>query len=138
ENLGDCQRAIAPLTQDRSVVAVLFADLSPPLEDLAGFAGAGFAGVMLDTADKSRGGLTAHASLGDLRAFVDQARALGLLCGLAGALRIDDIPALLGLAPDYLGFRGALCRSDQRQERVDPLRLLAVRRAIDRVPARAA
>jgi dihydroneopterin aldolase len=138
ENLGDCQRAIAPLSRGRSVVAVLFADLSPPLEDLAGFAGAGFAGVMLDTADKSRGGLTAHASLGDLRAFVDQARALGLLCGLAGALRIDDIPALLGLAPDYLGFRGALCRSDQRQERVDPLRLLAVRRAIDRVPARAA
>lgn len=131
ENLADCLGAIAPLTRDQSVVAVLFADRSPPLDDLPGFAAAGFAGVMLDTADKSSGGLTTHASLGDLRAFVDQARALGLLCGLAGALRIDDIPALLGLAPDYLGFRGALCRGAHRQERLDPDHLLAVRKALD-------
>ncbi|MFZ0789026.1 MAG: (5-formylfuran-3-yl)methyl phosphate synthase [Chromatiaceae bacterium] len=130
ENLADCLRAIAPLTRDQSVVAVLFADRSSPLDDLAGFAGAGFAGVMLDTADKSSGGLTTHTSLGDLRAFVDQARALGLLCGLAGALRIEDIPALLRLAPDYLGFRGALCRGAYRQERLDPDRLQAVRRAM--------
>ena len=33
----------------------------------------------------------------------------GLLTGLAGSLEAADVPRLLLLAPDYLGFRGALC-----------------------------
>ncbi len=130
EDLGDCLRAIARLTADSAVVAVLFADRSPPLEALGDLAGAGFAGVMLDTAEKTRGGLTAHLSPQELRRFVDQAGTLGLLCGLAGALRLEDIPALLPLAPDYLGFRGALCAQSQRQNGIDPGRLSAIRRAI--------
>ena len=138
ENLADCLRRDRAPDARRAVVAVLFADRSPPLDDLAGFARAGFAGVMLDTADKSRGGLTAYASLGDLRTFVDQARSLGLLSGLAGALRIDDIPGLLQLAPDYLGFRGALCARDKRQNGIDPDRLRAIRRAIPASPSSAA
>lgn len=130
ENLGDCLQEIARLTGDSAVVAVLFADRSPPLEALAGFADAGFAGVMLDTADKTRGGLTTHLSSHELHRFVDRASALGLLSGLAGALRLDDLPALLPLAPDYLGFRGALCAQFMRQNGIDPGRLSAVRRAI--------
>jgi (5-formylfuran-3-yl)methyl phosphate synthase len=136
ENLGACLGAIATLTPDHAVVAVLFADRSPPLGDLGGFARAGFAGVMLDTADKAGGRLTQHASLAALRCFVNQAKSLGLFAGLAGALRIDDIPALLELAPDYLGFRGALCTEAQRQSNLDPGRLLAVRRAVRPLPAR--
>lgn len=137
-NLAECLRAIAPLTRDQSVVAVLFADRSPPLDVLARFKSAGFAGVMLDTADKSRGTLTSHANPAELRRFVDQARSLGLLSGLAGALRIDDIPALLPLAPDYLGFRGALCARARRHNGIDPDRLIAIRRAIPASPSSAA
>ena len=138
EGLSDCLDTIASLTRDSAVVAVLFADRSPPLDDLSGFARAGFAGVMLDTADKARGNLTAHANPAELRRFVDQARSLGLLSGLAGALRIDDIPALLPLAPDYLGFRGALCARAKRHNGMDPDRLGAIRRAIPASPSSAA
>jgi dihydroneopterin aldolase len=41
--------------------------------------------------------------------FVTQARTHGLTVGLAGSLTAADVPVLLPLAPDLIGFRGALC-----------------------------
>ena len=130
EHLRPCLHAIGELAAERRVVAVLFADCAPPLDDLTPFSEAGLAGVMLDTADKRRGHLLAHATLPQLRRFVAQARSLGLLCGLAGSLRPQDIASLLPLAPDYLGFRGALCLGAHRAQRLDAGRTRAVRQAI--------
>ncbi len=90
-------------------VAVLMADRNPDLALLAPLAAAGFAGVMLDTADKSRGSLTQILSAQEIVAFVTQARKHGLISGLAGSLRVADIEPLLSYGPDVLGFRGALC-----------------------------
>jgi uncharacterized protein (UPF0264 family) len=42
-----------------------------------------------------------------------------LICGLAGSLRLDDVPQLLQLQPDYLGFRGALCDRNDRLGRIN-------------------
>ena len=93
------------------MIAVMFADGVPEIRWLAELAKAGFAGAMLDTADKRRGSLCAVTSEDFLRDFVTEARKLQLLCGLAGSLRAADIPPLMSLSlrPDYLGFRGALC-----------------------------
>ena len=103
-------RELRPLTaKGIRLVAVLFGDLAPDLGWLTELAGAGFAGAMLDTADKSKGSLCAVAEPGFLHEFVTTARDLTLLSGLAGSLRREDIPQLLGLKPDYLGFRTALC-----------------------------
>lgn len=44
-----------------------------------------------------------------MSAFVAAVRRQGLLSGLAGSLRSEDLDPLLALDPDYLGFRGALC-----------------------------
>lgn len=129
-HIDACLRAGAGLSSDVALIAVLFADRDPPLHALPGFAAAGFTGVMLDTADKQNGGLLQKMTLQALRPFVAQARAEGLLCGLAGSLSAQDIPALLALAPDYLGFRGALCQNRQRRQRLDGERLAQVRRAI--------
>jgi dihydroneopterin aldolase len=62
-----------------------------------------------------------------LRRFVEAARECGLFAGLAGSLRAADIPVLIDLAPDLLGFRGALCLGDQRTARIDAPRLRAIR-----------
>ena len=43
-----------------------------------------------------------------------------MLCGLAGALRVEDIETLSPLQPDYLGFRSALCQQHRRTNRLDP------------------
>ncbi|MES9991305.1 MAG: (5-formylfuran-3-yl)methyl phosphate synthase [Candidatus Thiodiazotropha sp.] len=125
--LTECLRAIADLGADYSIVAVLFADLDPPLWRLAEFANAGFRGIMLDTAGKGGGGLLQQIDLRQIEDFVGEARALGMLNGLAGSLQRTAIPKLLPLAPDYLGFRGALCERGERISRIAPHRLLEVR-----------
>ncbi len=90
------------------LIAVLFADEGVDLRLLDRIASAGFAGVMLDTARKDGRRLIDHAPLSILSTFVEAARGHGLICGLAGALEAPDVPRLLPLRPDYLGFRGAL------------------------------
>ena len=49
-----------------------------------------------------------HLPVSRLQDFVTRARELRLMTGLAGSLRLNHIPALAALDPDYLGFRGAL------------------------------
>ena len=98
------------------LVAVLFADHPVELAWLAALAEAGFAGVMLDTADKRKGSLIGLRDMAFLESFVDAARRRHLLCGLAGSLRIEDVGPLARLDPDYLGFRGALCGGRRTDE----------------------
>jgi (5-formylfuran-3-yl)methyl phosphate synthase len=130
EHLSAGLPAVADLAAEHRIVAVLFADRDPPLAELDRFARAGCAGVMLDTADKSGGNLRERLDTESLGAFVRSARALGLLCGLAGSLRLADLPGLVELQPDYLGLRGALCSDGQRTQTLDPARLRQARTAI--------
>lgn len=111
------------------LVAVLFADRRTDLS-VDDIAGAGFFGVMIDTAEKRSGSLRDHMDDVQLRRFVVMAQHADLRCGLAGSLMPEDIPALLDCEPDYLGFRGALCEQGQRGERLSVERLRAVRAAV--------
>ncbi|WP_342643576.1 (5-formylfuran-3-yl)methyl phosphate synthase [Rhodoligotrophos ferricapiens] len=112
--LDACLAALAPCAAHVKLVAVAFADQGFPA-DLAGRLAANrFTGVMLDTADKGAGRLLERMSIRALRDFVERGRAVGLLTGLAGALEAPDIPRLLPLKPDVLGFRTALCRHGDR------------------------
>jgi uncharacterized protein (UPF0264 family) len=125
-----CVEALRPLARSGArLVAVMMADQDPCLALVGALARAGFWGVMLDTADKRAGGLSTHLSLAALRGFVERAQAQGLLTGLAGSLGLADIAPLAALGPDYLGFRGALCRGD-RSGALDPARFDAVRAAL--------
>jgi uncharacterized protein (UPF0264 family) len=120
----ECIRAVTALTAGgQRIVAVLFADEMPGLSLLPALASARFHGVMLDTAHKIGGRLPDHLSLAELRQFVQQAKSLGLLTGLAGSLSENDIELLVPLAPDYLGFRGALCEKSSRTNALNPARV---------------
>lgn len=120
--LQGLQSQVAPGTQ---MIAVLFADQSPSLKWLPTIAQYGFAGAMLDTANKDIGPLLKVCEVSFLADFVATCRASSLVCGLAGSLRLDDIPELLTFNPDYLGFRGALCHRDRRSA-LNPLALASV------------
>lgn len=124
---GDWQACVDALQtlaeQGHSLVAVLFADAHPDFAIIEKLASAGFRGVMLDTMDKQSGSLTQLMSLGELRAFVDKAASRDLLSGLAGSLRAEDVAGLLPLEPDYLGFRGALCRQHCRTAQLEIARI---------------
>ncbi|WP_292637875.1 (5-formylfuran-3-yl)methyl phosphate synthase, partial [Mesorhizobium sp.] len=60
-------------------------------------------------ANKANGRLLDHLPPERIPGFVDRAKSLGLMVGLSGSLEAPDIPRLLPFAPDFLGFRGALC-----------------------------
>ena len=52
------------------------------------------------------------------------------MAGLAGSLEPPDVPRLLLLEPDYLGFRGALCAGRDRAARIDPAAIAIIRELI--------
>jgi uncharacterized protein (UPF0264 family) len=124
--------ALAPLAaRGVRLVAVAFADHRPDLEALiARCADAGFYGLMLDTARKGSGPLTAHLPRSALARFVAAARRAGLFTGLAGSLRRADIEVLAALGPDYLGFRSALTLGE-RGDALDADAVRAIRAALD-------
>ena len=112
------------------VIAVLFAEDRPGPDHVPVLAAAGFAGAMIDTAGKDGVRLTDLAEPARLAAFTAACRAHALLSGLAGSLRIADIPALRPHGADYLGFRGGLCRGLDRREGIDPRRVAEAARAL--------
>jgi FolB domain-containing protein len=122
----DCIRALAPLARSRKLIGVMFADRGADQALVTLMAEAGFAGAMLDTASKRGGRLLDHADVAALRAFIGACRAHQLMSGLSGSLETPDIPRLLQLEPDVLGFRGALCAGHDRTQTLvaDQVRLV--------------
>jgi len=132
----DARPAIAALGKAKlgraRLVAVLMADQAPDFDLIPHLAANGFAGVMLDTANKAAGRLPTVLPANELSKFVLLARKSGLMSGLAGSLRLEDIAPLASLGSDVLGFRGALCETG-RSSKLDPARVTAVRLEINRV-----
>jgi (5-formylfuran-3-yl)methyl phosphate synthase len=130
--LPSCLRALAPLARRLKLIGVKFADMNPDDTLIPLLAECGFAGVMFDTVHKDSGRLLDHKDIAALSAFVAAGRGAGLMVGLAGSLEPPDIPRLLLLAPDLLGFRGALCAGGGRTNRLDPAAMRMIR---DLIPA---
>jgi (5-formylfuran-3-yl)methyl phosphate synthase len=114
------------------LVAVLLVDDGLDLALVGPIRDAGFAGIMLDTADKRAGALPERLSQSVLAEFVNAVQESGLFAGLAGSLHAGHVPQLLALGPDVLGFRGGLCRDGARTAAVDAAAVRAVREAIVR------
>ena len=129
DRLGD---SLSRLAGDVALIGMMFADEKPDLALLAKLAKLGFKGAMLDTRDKTRGRLIAHLEIVRLSEFCAQCRELRMMSGLAGSLEAPDVPRLLLVRPDVLGFRGALCRARDRQGAIDPIAVALIRDLIPR------
>jgi dihydroneopterin aldolase len=127
EHARDVIRALQETARAAKVVAVLFADLTPDFALVDTCADAGFAGAMLDTAGKGAGRLIDHIDFLSLENFIARCHARGLIAGLAGSLEAPDVPRLLPLSPDLLGFRSALCRAGNRKSELDPQAIAIIR-----------
>jgi len=88
-----------------------------------------FPALMADTEDKRAGSLFDCVAVADLARFVALARRTGQLVGLSGALRAHHLSDLAALAPDFAGFRGALCEST-RVATLNPEKLARLRDAL--------
>ena len=131
---GDWQGTVMKLSelteQNIALIAVLFADTQPDPAIMEILKDAGFTGVMLDTMNKQKGSLTELMAKMAIAQFVRQAKDRQLLCGLAGSLRVEDIPDLMPYKADYLGFRGALCQHHNRAGQLNEQAVLQIKSAI--------
>ncbi|MSS75853.1 MAG: hypothetical protein EXR90_02940 [Methyloglobulus sp.] len=131
ENQYQVIAKLALLTSKINLIAVLFADINPEFTIIEKLIAAGFKGIMLDTQDKTNGSLTEVMAKTEIARFVNQVKSTGTICGLAGSLRLEDIPMLLAYQPDYLGFRGALCDKHKRAGQLNVQSVQAIKQAID-------
>jgi uncharacterized protein (UPF0264 family) len=123
---------------DQPVVPVLIADHGVDMALVHhALRCAAFPALMLDSVAKRAGSLLQRVSPQSLRAFVAAARSSATLCGLAGALRADDVPLLRELAPDFAGFRSAVC-AGARDGALDASRVRALKAALCGEPVPAA
>jgi len=120
-----------------AVVPVFIADRGLDFEQIEHACALKFPALMVDTADKLAGSLFDAMSGAELRRFVGIVRTSGALVGLAGALRLPQLASLQALAPDFAGFRSAVCVGDRSGE-LDPERLRALAAALHAAPAFAA
>lgn len=129
---SDCIAALASVAARTKLMAVLFADAAVDLAWLPQIAQAGFAGAMIDTATKSDKRLMDYMNISTLDLFVQRCKQHRLMAGLAGALEAPDVPRLLLLDPDFLGFRGALCAGQTRSAAIAPANVRLIRDLIPR------
>ena len=124
-------KKLAELTgQNHALIAVLFADTQVDFAIINLLKVAGFKGVMLDTMNKQSGALLQVMSMAKIVGFIAQVRKLELICGLAGSLRLEDIPVLLPNKVDYLGFRGALCEGQNRSGQLNKQAVIQIKELI--------
>ncbi len=123
--LAECGHAVVP---------VFIADRGLDAADVQLACSLGFPGLMVDTADKRAGSLFDVIGVAELRAFLQAARAAGAMAGLASALRMQHLPALRELGPDFAGFRSAVCDGD-RGAALDAQRLRLLAEALRGVAA---
>lgn len=70
--------------------------------------------VLVDTYDKSGGGLLDHFSMEQLESMIQIANAKNLAVALAGSLQANQLGSLMNVGAAWLGFRGAVCENQQR------------------------
>ena len=109
------------------IVVVFFAENITKISELETIMRSNVKGVMIDTEDKSNQSLCTLIKYDVLDKFIKLAKTNKLITGLAGSLNHNDIDVLLPLEPDYLGFRGALCKKSNRVNSVDSLYVKGIR-----------
>lgn len=99
-------------------VAVVYADwkrvVAPaPADVIDAAASLGCTVLLVDTADKSAGGLLDSVPLTEIAGWVAAARRRGLAVALAGKIALPEIPAVMALVPDVVALRSAVCSNSR-------------------------
>lgn len=82
--------------------------------------------VLVDTFDKSQGGLLDHYPIEQIRRMIQIADSKNLGVALAGSLQVEQLASLMHLGAHWLGFRGAVCVAGQRTSELSDQKLQAL------------
>jgi dihydroneopterin aldolase len=94
--------------QNIKLVAVFFAEETIDLTSLSKLKQMGFYGAMIDTKGKEHSLIT-QQSIDFLHKFTLACKENGLLSGLAGSLRLNQLIYLREIEPSFIGLRGGVC-----------------------------
>ena len=115
-------------------VAVVYADwhtaaAPPPVAVLTEAAATGCPALLIDTWDKSRGGLFDHWSAQEVAQFCQRTQAAGIAVVLAGSLQLDSLKFAVVCRPDLIAVRGAAC-DDGRLGTISAQRVRKLKRSL--------
>ena len=83
---------------------------------------------MLDTYYKNNGDLLNFCNISNLNRFISKCKTFDIKIGLAGSLKENQIPVLIKLKPNILGFRSAICKFNERMSEVDLIKIKKISR----------
>lgn len=122
-NLFDKIKFIRERKYKSKLVCVVFVDICDHLklvyERLDLFCACGIKYIMLDTYNKNNGDLLNFCNIFYLDKFIFKCKRHDIKIGLAGSLKENQIPGIMKLKPNILGFRSAICRLNKRMSEVD-------------------
>lgn len=124
-NNSDCLIDIAQ-SKHVKLIAVFFADQPMDLTLLKKLKISGFYGAMIDTHKKQQN-LLEICRLSTLQSFTQACKEIGLKSGLAGSLKPQHIESVVAINPSYIGFRGGVCASESRVNRLIHHKLVDVK-----------
>jgi len=112
------REVLAQLPAETNRVAVVYADWETcgapePFAVLRHAIASGCRAILVDTFDKSQGGLVELWTLAYLARYLTAIRSERLLAVVGGSLQVSTIPSVAALRPDYIAIRGAACRGDR-------------------------
>ena len=123
KNLFEKLRMIESRVFKTNLVCVVFVDKKNHLNlvnnNLNYFLKCGVKNILLDTFGKKKGDLLNFCKTDYLRKFISKCKKKNIKIGLAGGLKEIQIPLIVKLNPDIVGFRSAICRSNKRTSSID-------------------
>ncbi|RJS75404.1 (5-formylfuran-3-yl)methyl phosphate synthase [Methanophagales archaeon] len=107
-------KAVKDFAPTKKVVSAFYADYKrinsiSPFEITAIGAEVEIDVAMIDTGIKDGKSTLEFLSEEELKTFVLESKALGLLTALAGSLKFEDVSAIKEIGPDIIGVRGMVC-----------------------------
>jgi (5-formylfuran-3-yl)methyl phosphate synthase len=100
------------------LIAVFYAEKTIDYKLITRLASIDFFGVMIDTENKSNS-LISHMKKFDLEEIVNLCKKYGLVVGVAGSLKPQNIETLVKFKPTYIGFRSGICYQYVRNNGID-------------------
>ncbi|ADQ14397.1 (5-formylfuran-3-yl)methyl phosphate synthase [Halanaerobium hydrogeniformans] len=92
----------------------------------------GIDGVMIDTINKKNKSLFSFLKIKELKNFVEDGKKLNLITALAGSLNFNDLDKLREIKADIIGFRGAVCKNEDRSAEISPEKINSLYKKINR------
>ena len=95
-------------------VGVLFADNNIDINTIKSICKLKYDGLMIDTVKKSSKSTLAIMDNNLINFFVSECHREKKFCGLSGSMQQSNIEHAMNFKSDFIGFRGALCSSNSR------------------------